>query len=84
MTLDMLVSSDRPRQMLFPFMLEMSLKDYVVNEIPYITENYNQFKLATSSLISLDEYMAEHYCNPDSKWYAAEKYAQILMPKNYE
>jgi hypothetical protein len=76
MTLELLVEENG--QILFPFM-RPNLHQYVTNEIPYIRNCYMDFRLQTSSQISIDEFMAIHYCNPDSQYYAADRYHKMVL-----
>jgi hypothetical protein len=75
MTLELLI--EEKGQLLFPFM-RMPLHQYVRNEIPFIEKCYRSYRLQTSDKISIDEFMAIHYCNPDSKYYAADTYHKSI------
>lgn len=68
------------RQLLFPFCLDFVLSQYVYNEKPFIIQKHREYIIKTHDPMSLNDYLAEHYCNPDSSFYEAENYARLNNP----
>ena len=69
-------------QLLFPFILDLSLSQYVQNEIPYMQECHRYYELNTQTFLSFDDYVVDHYCNPMSAWYRAEDFQTQNDPRN--
>ena len=61
-------------QTLFPFVLDFYITQYVADEKPYILNKHHEYLVKTQDPLSVNDFMAEHYCNPDSVWYSAEQF----------
>lgn len=69
-------------QLLFPFVLDFALPQYVRDEKPFILQKHKEYVIKTHDPISMNDYLAEHYCNPDSDFYEAENYHRLHNPKH--
>jgi hypothetical protein len=68
--------------MLFPFVLDFYIKNYVAEEKPYIINKHYEYLLKTQDPISMNDFLVEHYCNEKSVWYAAEQFHLDNNPLN--
>jgi hypothetical protein len=67
-------------QLLFPFILDFALSQYVTEEKPFILYKHTEYLVKTQTHISLNDYLIEHYCNKESPYFEAQNYADNNNP----
>ena len=75
-------------QLYFPFMLDLTpYSEYILDELPVMKEQHLKYKALMKDNLDLNDYLAQHYCNPDSIFYYAEEFHRLhnpeVMPDGY-
>jgi hypothetical protein len=67
-------------QLLFPFLSPFYLSHYIAQEVPFIHEKKREYAIRTQINIGMNDFLAEHYCNPDSTFFSAKEFADTYSP----